>query len=51
VDHDRLLDKAQSAIGEVFTDTSVDSQETRRSLQVLRDEIDICIAALAPNKD
>ena len=44
--HDRLLETAKKAADELFSDKSVSSQETFRSLADLRDHIEVMMESL-----
>jgi hypothetical protein len=44
--HDKLVKQAYKAIDNLFSDTSVDIEETREDLQDLRADIDIKIESL-----
>jgi len=44
--HDKLVKKALDAMSAVFNDTTVDQDETRSSLQAIRDEIDVKLETL-----
>jgi hypothetical protein len=44
--HEILLRDAQDAINDLFSDRSVDQSQTRRSLEELRDEIDVMLETL-----
>ena len=44
--HQDLCEKAESAINDIFSDTSVSKAETRVSLQTLISEIEILLDAL-----
>ncbi len=39
-------ERAREAVGELFRDTSVSQEDTKRSLQAIRDEIDIYMDTL-----
>ncbi len=45
-EHDRLLDAAQKAIEDLFSDTSVSAAQTRSDLNDLRTDIDIKIECI-----
>lgn len=40
------FEKAKQAVNDLFSDTSVDADTTRRRLQELKDEIDIMLDSL-----
>lgn len=44
--HDDLVNAAKRAIERLFSDTSVDKEETRRSLEDLQGYIDILVESL-----
>ena len=46
MDHDKLVEDALEAIEKVESDTSVDRDRTRESLERLRDSIETALAAL-----
>jgi len=46
MDNEQLYKKALEAIKELFSDTSVNQEETVRQLEALKDEIDIMIESL-----
>lgn len=44
--HERLVEKAKEAIGEIYGDTSVSQETTRESLKDLLDEIMLLLETL-----
>lgn len=44
--HDQLMAKAKQAITDVFSDTTIEIEQCRDSLNVLKEEIDVLLDTL-----